>query len=752
MAAGNAALGSLVVSLGLDAAEFTRGLTKSEYEGRRAMQRLKQDAEDMGKAFALASVAAGVGAVAFARNVINAAADLDDMAEKTGASVEELSKLTQQAHISGTAIETVELTLIQLSKHLQGAGEDSKNTGRALAALGLNASNLKNLDTAEALKVIAGELNKFADGSGKSAWAMDLLGKAGAQALPFLKDMANDQALAANVTAKQAAEAEELGKSWRRLTLEAKNVGQAMALDIVPYLQRLIEQFREGKEIAGGFWEALRLFSGLNPFRTTGESVANLQKTLDSFRDTRKELSGRGVDTASIDQEIAAFEKKLKFAQLLQRQDALALSGGDTAGELQRFGLRGSKQTLDYKAIDDGSKAAKEAERILEKFRSKLAQVQEEIRKSEGIDSPFIAMKSLLATDKDFQGLSESRKTELLDAAELLGITKALRQEEKEREEGLAQVAQEAAAWKSKDIADAVTLRDRLLDLIDPLRAIRRENEEIDKLVATGWMTDAQAKLAKLDPEIRSLLQSQSTNIFDKIQKAWEAGNLELDEMNRLLLDLQPKLEKTDDFAKELGLTFTSAFEDAITSGKKFSDVLKSLAVDIAKMFFRKQVTTPLANAIGGSGGLFSSILNSLGLGSAPLVSEMVPGQFSLANPAYGARGLAFDNGMIPFASGGIVDSPTRFRFSSGATMRHGLMGEAGPEAIMPLKRINGRLGVESSGEGGTVINVAPVINVDSRTDATVVRAEVQRGVQQAVAMIPGMVRRGGNYKRAIRG
>ena len=53
-------------------------------------------------------------------------------------------------------------------------------------------------------------------------------------------------------------------------------------------------------------------------------------------------------------------------------------------------------------------------------------------------------------------------------------------------------------------------------------------------------------------------------------------------------------------------------------------------------------------------------------------------------------------NKIVPYAYGGIVNKPTLFPMANGA----GLMGEAGPEAIMPLKRgKNGKLGVQSSGE-----------------------------------------------------
>jgi phage-related minor tail protein len=76
------------------------------------------------------------------------------------------------------------------------------------------------------------------------------------------------------------------------------------------------------------------------------------------------------------------------------------------------------------------------------------------------------------------------------------------------------------------------------------------------------------------------------------------------------------------------------------------------------------------------------------------------------------AHGNVFQNGnLIPFASGGIVTRPTVFPMAQGA----GLMGEAGAEAIMPLTRIGGDLGVKSTG-GGAVVNIYNNVGADVST------------------------------------
>jgi len=112
------------------------------------------------------------------------------------------------------------------------------------------------------------------------------------------------------------------------------------------------------------------------------------------------------------------------------------------------------------------------------------------------------------------------------------------------------------------------------------------------------------------------------------------------------------------------------------------------------------------------------------------------------------ADGAAFSGGMVTaFASGGVVTSPTIFPMKTGM----GLMGEAGPEAVMPLKRLsNGRLGVESQGEGGgtTVINHFNISAVDAKSFADL----VARNPGAITSVVAGDYQNNGVTRRVIKG
>jgi lambda family phage tail tape measure protein len=164
----------------------------------------------------------------------------------------------------------------------------------------------------------------------------------------------------------------------------------------------------------------------------------------------------------------------------------------------------------------------------------------------------------------------------------------------------------------------------------------------------------------------------------------------------------------------------------ATTGTANFAQFATSLLNDMARIIIQQFVVKQLAQAIGslfgmpsaGGGGLGNYGVE-LGLGFNQLPSfpmgSALPSFAGFAGMAKG--GVLGANGIVPYAKGGVVTRPMLFPFANGGAIGTGLMGEAGPEAIMPLQRgPNGKLGVMSTGGGATTV----VVNVDATGGSSV--------------------------------
>ena len=138
---------------------------------------------------------------------------------------------------------------------------------------------------------------------------------------------------------------------------------------------------------------------------------------------------------------------------------------------------------------------------------------------------------------------------------------------------------------------------------------------------------------------------------------------------------------------------------------KRNQDELNKKITESQKLFenVKDTVATGLTNAINGLIDGTKSLGESLS-GILRQVGSMFL-QFGIRSLLPFAKGGVFaQNNVVPFAYGGVVNRPTLFPMARGM----GLMGEAGPEAIMPLRRgRGGRLGVEAAGSGMTTVNVS---------------------------------------------
>jgi phage-related minor tail protein len=177
-------------------------------------------------------------------------------------------------------------------------------------------------------------------------------------------------------------------------------------------------------------------------------------------------------------------------------------------------------------------------------------------------------------------------------------------------------------------------------------------------------------------------------------------------ELGKLQGNLAYTEKEVGALANGFGNGLRRAFEGVVLDGTKLSDSLRSLAKSMADTVFNAALK-PVTDQFGGL------LTGLLGQGFA--------------------KGGAFVQGQVmPFARGGVVSQPTTFPMRGGT----GLMGEAGPEAIMPLTRgADGSLGVRASG-GGQAVTV--VMNIATPDVAGFARSQSQIAAQAMRALARG--------------
>jgi hypothetical protein len=196
---------------------------------------------------------------------------------------------------------------------------------------------------------------------------------------------------------------------------------------------------------------------------------------------------------------------------------------------------------------------------------------------------------------------------------------------------------------------------------------------------------------------------------------------------------LNDSLSRNQQLLKDVGKTMSQSFGDALMSvvdgSKSAADAFKDMARQILKQAFDMLVVKPIMDSIMGFFG---------------------GGQIS--GPSFGTGSRAnFAPPPRPFADGGVVNGPTVFPMANGT----GLMGEAGPEAIMPLKRgKNGKLGVQSEGGQGNV-TVENHFHISANGDDSVkriIQQEAPKIANYTQQQILDQRRRGGAMKSTFGG
>lgn len=255
----------------------------------------------------------------------------------------------------------------------------------------------------------------------------------------------------------------------------------------------------------------------------------------------------------------------------------------------------------------------------------------------------------------------------------------------------------------------------------DALQKLREQIKLEDELLGK---TEAYARVVRALGDDRNKYSEQEiANVIKEIEAL---------EMKKAVMDQVGEITRT------MQSSFEEGFMSIMSGTSSVEDAFKKMAFNIIQELYRVLVVQQIVGQWNATTGTGSGIVGWIG---------KLLGGF--------ANGAAFSDGRVTaFAKGGVVDSPTLFPMSGGL----GLMGEAGPEAVMPLSRgPDGRLGVQVSGGAASEppVQVNNHINVPPGANAEAVRAEVVRMLptitDATTAAVVRARQRGGSMRDAFR-
>lgn len=657
-------IGSLKVLLGLDAAEFTAGLSKADAQAAkfadkqarnsagidRTVASLQRQADQFGKttreiklmelaqrgataeqlraadgalraseryraverAAGLARVAAaavGVAAVAGIASLLDSqtrALDaFNDLSDATGASVETISALDQVARRTGGTFETVEGVLVKFNQALGAAATPGSDAARTLEALGLSVTQLSALDPAEALRQTAVALAQFADDGDKARAIQELFGKSVREAAPLLKDLAEQTRLVGVTTAAQAEAAERYQRSLSELKASAEDLGRSLVSSLVPRINETVQAFKDGAARGESFFGTLRRLQlealGFKVLPTAEEDAQQIGRL-------QKLLEGTNVTQ----------ERRVR----LERQLADIRARGAKAATFEEgFTATTPKPTLNVpgKAAASAatSQAAKvnEAQRYLETLQRQVGRTQElgvaeqalaDIQSGRlGRITPAM-QQQILMTAQQIDGIKAAT------AAEDEAVKSAEAREEITRRQRLAlQEETESIEQDNAALRDEIAIlrggeeARRAIEAATLSSAIAVREDEAARLGALGVAGD---EVAALEAQIALLRERQG--LLGQREDAEETKR---------------QIEDTKGLVDDLGRSFADAFGGAASGAGSLRDVLQGLGQDLLRITTRQLVTKPLGviftkgiqGALGGTGGDFGSLIGSLFGGGA---------------------------------------------------------------------------------------------------------------------------------------
>lgn len=602
--------------------------------------------------------------VTSAKSFANYADEIGKASEKVGTTTEKLSALKYAGELADVTFEQLQTGLGKLAKTAEDFKDGSTSAVEAFAKIKLDPTQFK--DTGELFEAVAEKLSKMENGAHKTAIAQELLGRSGKELIPLLNEGAAGLAkfgeeaerLGLIVDQKTRKAAEEFNDNLTRLEKISGLLGRTIGNKLLPPLSDLSQYFVTATIAGEGFFGTLAAFTTKEKdldgsIKNIEERLVSLNKTKDALSkpttankindfifgdvgDLEKQISVGEQELKSlkskrdmvdqidkmirkpkagvggVDDEISSFDSlakslglaSVKFAELDEKQSAASKSFAAGTITLEQYQEITKKIQKERDALNKSAPA--KTDKDLEAAKNFIEKLKKEAETLE------LTKPQLLEYDAAHLKLSETQK---LSAASLINTIKAYEdlaaatKDWADQEKLLQEFNnRDVERTDSEQAAEDAEFEERETAFANLTQALQQENENLN----IGLLTSDKKRVA-------AQLKLEHDRAIERIQGMM----IESDQAQELIdqetsnYELRVKqLDETQNAARELGLTFTSAFEDAVVGGEELSDVLQSLLADIAKFALRKGFTEPALEMLGGFD--LGSLFGMGGVGDLP--------------------------------------------------------------------------------------------------------------------------------------
>jgi hypothetical protein len=701
-------IGQLVVKIAADASELTKALDDIEAGGTKSSAGIAR----AGKIMAGAFLAAGSAAVYMTIQAGKAAEEVDQLSHITGLSTASLQEYEVAMNRVGLTGQDMALMFKTLSKNLEEARAGSGEAADRFRQLGIDITKVTSTD--DLLRKIFNSVSHFADGAEKAAIVGQLLGKTGLAWIPAMKEGAkalDDAAAKAKemgaLSQDQIVTLSKMDEAFNDLAMSAKFFAGNLGALLAPALQFVAELLTNFLSLMNAGLKATRDFLGLaHPEEAAGATGGKAPPILRQTRPTpaldaaqkaaEQAMQGnKRLYEADLANYAAILEQKSSLAELTELQIAKNVRGeneataaklvGDIEKQIEAYRDYAAQKTAafgtDHKAVEERAKfevestakilqlqndlkiartdaatqATKDATRIAGAIRKEeLQALQDEVDRYQALDEIQQQYYENASIFEDAAGARRRVRIGLIEAeAEAARKTATQQIADQERlQKALQNIDQREQARKMAAAREFPNFFEKQLD------DLTKANQFSVSLIVNQW-TSALATIIVKGGDFKSVIEATEIAVVQAfinmgVQAAASAAKAAL--------------------ANEAAAAATTGGWEA--AGTAIEGTFAAIGSAIAT--FWTEVLVPMFVAIGEA---FMTFLSALAEAAADTIFGIPYAALLLAGVAVIGGAIAA-LATIAFADGGIVMQPTL-----------GLVGEAGPEAIIPLDQAGGMFG-----------------------------------------------------------